>query len=600
MPTKTKSRLWSVLIWVLAVLALYFLSLGQEDTDLIVTYDEVWPEEERVVLLIDLADDLDQAARDAVLAELPESLRLNSIYSEVEGLFRIELSRAEAMALDERLEHDTRIEFAEPEYEFSIFGAPNDPLYQFQWNLEQIDSEGSWNRSCGNDVVVAVIDTGVAYDTDEERGFLKVEDLSRFVDGYDFVDDDIYPFDEHGHGTHVAGTIGQTTNNEYGVASVAPESRIMPVRVLNSSGFGRTADIADAIRFAADNGADVINLSLGGPFPSRIMADAVDYAHQRGVVVVAAAGNANTSRPHYPAGYNHVIAVAATQYDETTTYYSNYGDAIDIAAPGGNTRVDQNDDGQPDGVMQETLKEGRPLEHEFALFMGTSMASPHVAGAAALLVSMGVSHPDRVEEILLETARRDVDAYSEERYGAGLLNASAATEFPLVHYHVPRGLLGVLLAFLMLARGRANSSLRLLSHPISYASAIGAASGLAMVVLPLSWMGVRMDTAAPLASSLFHWPAAFGLDFISTNPLWFSAIPLLALYALLGGARSARLAGFTIGLMFGLSAALIGECIRPLADVAWIPGSGLADQAWLGINGVVAIVLASVAARKEV
>lgn len=600
MPSKTKSRLWSVLIWVLAVFALYAFSLGQDDSDLVVAYDEVWLEEERVVLLVDLADDLDQSARDAVLSELPEPLRLNSIYSEEEGLFRIELSRSEAMALDERLDQDPRIEFAEPEYEFSIFGAPNDPLYQFQWNLEQIDSEDSWNRASGNDVIVAVIDTGVAYATNEERGFLKVEDLSRFVDGYDFVDDDTYPFDEHGHGTHVAGTVGQTTNNEYGVASVAPEAQIMPIRVLNSSGYGRTADIADAIRFAADNGADVINLSLGGPYPSRILADAVDYAYQRGVVVVAAAGNANTPRPHYPAGYNHVIAVAATQYDETTTFYSNYGDAIDIAAPGGNTQVDQNDDGQPDGIMQETLKEGMPLEHEFALFMGTSMASPHVAGAAALLVSMGVSHPDRVEEILLETARCDIDNYSEERYGAGLLNASSATQFPLVRYHVPRGLFGVVLAFLMLARGRAKNTLRHLSHPISYGCAIGAASGLALVVLPLSWVGVQMDTAAPFASSLFHWPAAFGLDFVTTNPIWFSAVPILALYAVLGGARSSRLAGFTVGLMFGLSAALIGECLRPLCDVAWIPGSGLADQVWLGVNGVFAIVLASVAARKDV
>ena len=271
--------------------------------------------------------------------------------------------------------------------------------------------------------------------------------------GYDFVDDDEEPLDEHGHGTHVAGTVAQTTNNGYGVAGIAPNARIMPIRVLDRSGRGNTADIAESVRWAADNGADIINMSLGGPLPSRIMQDAVAYAHRKGVTVIAAAGNSGWSMPSYPAAYPHVIAVGATQFDRTTTFYSNYGKYLDIAAPGGNVRVDQNDDGRPDGVLQETLQRGEPGAHEFAMYMGTSMAAPHVAGVAALIHASGVTHPSRIEDALLDSASTDVPSFERDRYGAGIVDAAAATKAGAPRRAATRALPALLLG-LLLGAGR--------------------------------------------------------------------------------------------------------------------------------------------------
>ena len=584
----------------MAFVALVVFGRGRQDSTEDIDFSDLWPADATsVVLLLDFADDINEEERQAVLAELPEGFELNSVYSEEEGLYRLRLPRAQAIALTERWESDERIEFIEPEYQYEAFGAPNDPYYQFQWHLEQIDIESGWDRSQGTGVVVAVIDTGVAYGSDDNGRFKPVRDLSHFVPGYDFVDDDEHPFDEHGHGTHVAGTVGQTTNNDYGVAGVAPLCDIMPVRVLNRLGYGRTADIADAIRFAADKGADVINLSLGGPAPSEIMNDAIRYAHDHGVVIVAAAGNSGWSRRSYPAAYEHVIAVAATQYDETTTFYSNYGSWVDIAAPGGNTNVDQNDDGKPDGVMQETISQGNPLEHEFALYMGTSMASPHVAGAAALIIGMGVSHPDRVEEILLSTANQDVERYREDRYGAGILDTDAATQFPLVRYQFPRATLAFVIGLFMLSsiggRGRGPS----LSKGWLFGSLLVASTGLALIVFPLTAVGVDLGALAPATTTVLNWPAALGLGWLAHNALWLSAMPIIGLYALFGGVSKRRTAAIVVGIMMGLSVALIGEMVTPLNDVSWIPGTGLLDRAWLAAHGILGLAVTGLALRKD-
>ena len=591
---------WLVAACSVAVVVMILLGRGRQDTTSEIAYVDQWPEDEAtVVLLLDFADDIGDDERQSLLAELPEGFALNSVYSEAEGLYRLRLPTSQAIALAERWESDERIEFIEPEYQYSAFGAPNDPYYPFQWNLDQIDVETGWDRSVGEGVVVAVIDTGVAYGNDEEGRFKPVRDLSHFVPGYDFVDDDELPFDQHGHGTHVAGTVGQTTNNDYGVASVAPQTDIMPVRVLNAQGFGKTADIADAIRFATDHGADVINMSLGGPAPSEIMADAVRYAHDHGVVVIAAAGNSGWSRRSYPAAYEHVIGVAATQYDQTTTFYSNYGSYIDIAAPGGNTNVDQNDDGQPDGIMQETIVRETPLEHEFALYMGTSMACPHVAGAAALIIGMGVSHPDRVEEILLSTANQDVEQYKQDRYGAGILDTGAATAFPLAHYQLPRAALAFLVSLLMLSSMGGRSLTRPLSSKWLFGSVLLGATGLALIVFPMSVFGLSVGVFAPLSTNLLNWPAAIGLSGLAHNALWLSAIPIIGLYAVFGGVANRRIAAVVIGLMVGLSVALIGETFVTLNDVSWVPGTGLLDRVWLACHGTIGLGVTVLALRKD-
>ena len=258
-----------------------------------------------------------------------------------------------------------------------------------------------------------MIDTGVS----------RVPDLQQttFVKGYDFVNDKAEANDDHGHGTHVAGTIAQSTNNGYGVAGVAYEAKIMPIKVLSASGGGTVTDIAEAIKFAADNGADVINMSLGGGGSSSIMEEAVNYAYQKGVTIVAAAGNENSSSVSFPARYNHVIAVSALNAAGEKAFYSNYGAGVDISAPGGDTSQ-----GNVGGILQNTIDPETGLD-VFESYQGTSMASPHVAGVAALVKASGVENPDEIEAVLKQSAR--VIKEDELNYfGAGQLDAAAAVK----------------------------------------------------------------------------------------------------------------------------------------------------------------------------
>lgn len=543
-----------------------------------------------VGVLVDLADDLSAAERAEFIASLPSAAALNSAYSADEGLYRLQLPAAGADALVDALSSDEHVEFAELEGTYATFGTtPDDPLYPFQWHFDQIDVEEGWSNADGTGVVVAVIDTGVAFADAANGRFRQVQDLAGndFVGGYDFVDDDENPFDEHGHGTHVAGTIAQTTNNGYGVTGVAPRARIMPIRVLDAAGRGNTADIAESIRWAADNGADVINMSLGGPLPSRIMQDAVNYAHRKGVTIIAAAGNSGWSMPSFPAAYDHVIAVSATQYDRSTTFYSNYGRYIDIAAPGGNTRVDQNDDGRPDGVMQETLVGGDPSRHEFALYMGTSMAAPHVAGVAALVHQLGVTAPDQVERVLQSSASTDVPDMKSDRYGAGLLDAGAATSQAVSRFQGPRALLG--LSFGLLALGFAGRRGRRDVHRGALGgAAVVAASGLGALALAFDFLGVPSESFAWAARTPMHWLDAVGASCATHSFVAMSAVPALGAYALFGRVSSPKAVGIVVGLMVGWAALLAGEALVPIADVGGIPGFGVADRLWLAANAALA------------
>lgn len=179
----------------------------------------------------------------------------------------------------------------------------------------------------------------------------------------------------------------------------------MPVKVLDKYGSGTYADVADGIRWAADNGAKVINLSLGGSSPASYLEDAATYAHNKGVTIVAASGNDGSSSVSYPAAYdNYVIAVGAARYDETRAYYSNYGSSLDLTAPGGDLNVDQNKDGYGDGILQQTF--GRTTNSwGYYFYQGTSMAAPHVAGVVALVISKGIAiAPDQVRAVLESTA----------------------------------------------------------------------------------------------------------------------------------------------------------------------------------------------------
>ena len=334
------------------------------------------------------------------------------------------------------------VEYSEPNFIVQASMVPNDPIYTYQWHLDNpvyggIHMEDAWDISEGvhTSVIVAVLDTGVAY---EDYGpYEQAPDLANttFVPGYDFINNDAHPNDDNSHGTHVAGTIAQSTNNDLGVAGVAYDCSIMPVKVLNSAGNGSYSGVADGIIWATNNGAQVISMSLSGPSPSQTLEAALAYAYNNGVTIVCAAGNEyqRGNSPQYPAAYDdYCIAVGATRYDETRAPYSNTGPYLDIMAPGGDTSVDQNGDGHADGVLQNTFNPNTkdPADFNYWFFQGTSMAAPHVSGVAAVLIGEGVAtNPDEVREALVTTADDLGNTDRDDVYGWGLVNAAAALNY---------------------------------------------------------------------------------------------------------------------------------------------------------------------------
>jgi len=304
------------------------------------------------------------------------------------------------------------------------FATVNDPFYNpYQWHLSHIQSEAAWDITTGSGVTVAVLDTGLRPGGPDGIGCVSTK-------SYDVVNDDGDPLDGDGHGTHVSGTIAQRTNNGTGCAGMAHGACIMAVKVLGDDGSGSFADIADGIYYAVDNGAKVINMSLGinaryAVTSDPVMDPALDYAYGHGVTVVCAAGNDGWRKNvSYPAIYPTTLAVGATRYDNTRVSYSNYGKGLDIMAPGGDTAIDQNGDGYVDGVLQETYLDGA---WGYYFFQGTSMASPHVAAVAAMLYAAGVATtPDTVKSAMTSTALDLGTSGYDSTYGWGLVQAAAA------------------------------------------------------------------------------------------------------------------------------------------------------------------------------
>ncbi len=333
------------------------------------------------------------------------------------------------------------VEYAEPNIILEMYTAPNDPHYSYQWNLHNsvggMRAESAWDISEGAGAIVAVLDTGIAYENYSQSSLNKyylAPDLAgtQFVPGYDFINNDSHPNDDQGHGTHVAGTIAQSTNNALGAAGVASKAKLMPIKVLDSRGYGTASVLANGIRFAADNGAHVINLSLGAPSGSQTILDAIAHAYNKGVTIIAATGNDGTGSLSYPAAYNdYVMAVGATRYDEARAPYSNFGVGIDVVAPGGDVSVDQNRDGNGDGILQQTFS-GSRNNWGYYFFQGTSMAAPHVAGVAALLVGTGVTAPADVRARIQNSAKDLGSNGYDTTYGHGLLQADAALNGLLV------------------------------------------------------------------------------------------------------------------------------------------------------------------------
>ena len=428
-------------------------------------------------LIVDFKDGLSEADIQAIGREYDLKLVPNSIEAKDNRLYRATLSLKQIASADfiKRLKADSRVQAAEPEIVFSIepggtsdheafvnavsfttpsedsdlrtidptvetttmadptvheeldggtsivelvaddapMGTkPNDPLYDKQWNFRMIDTEGAWERTRGKGAVVAVIDTGVT----KARDFKQ----TTFTAGYNFVSKTANADDDHGHGTHVAGTIAESTNNNEGVAGIAFEATIMPLKVLSAEGSGSSADIADAIRFAADKGANIINMSLGSAYPSDVIHEACKYARKKGVTIVCAAGNSFREGVGYPAAFPECIAVSSVGPSGKLSKFSSWGKQVAIAAPGGDM-IDSKDPN--DGILQNTVYSG---QDDYFAFQGTSMASPHVAGAAALAYSQGTKDPAKIKDLLQKTASKP-KVNNTKKYGAGILNVGKLT-----------------------------------------------------------------------------------------------------------------------------------------------------------------------------
>lgn len=361
--------------------------------------------------------------------------------------------RALTLEKSRQLGAEPDVEYAEPNFFRRPCLLPNDPSYAEQWHYQLVNLPQAWDLSVGSEeVVVAVIDSGILNHPDFRNG----DGTSRLFGGFDFVSDRLRSNDGDGidpdptdpgsgplrpssyHGTHVAGTIGAATNNGLGVAGVNWRSRIMPLRALGPAG-GSDADIAEAIRYAAGlpnvSGqlppakARIINMSLGGAGSSQTMAEAVAAARRNGVILVAAAGNDNVGTPFYPAGYPEVVCVSAVGPTAQKAPYSNYGDWVRVAGPGGAGNVDANGDGIPDGVLSTVGAGG------YSYYSGTSMAAPHVSGILALMLAVNPRlTPDDVDLLFAgshpETPLplvRDLGIPGWDRnFGYGLIDAPSA------------------------------------------------------------------------------------------------------------------------------------------------------------------------------
>ena len=324
---------------------------------------------------------------------------------------------------------------------------PNDEFFEFQWNMELVGAERTWAIQKGEPTVgVAVLDTGVAYEdyVDPVTGqvFAKAPDWGNvtFLPGWDAVNKDDHPNDDEWHGTHVASTIAEGTNNVIDLAGLAFGCAIMPVKVLDQFGEGTFFEVAEGIDYAASyteggqRPVKVINMSLGTDAYSEAVKRAVDRAYASGIVIAAAAGNTGEGGIEFPASLPNVIAVGAVDQRGQRAWYSSTGPELELMAPGGDCDRDDNNDAFGDCVYQQMPDFDFVLEGIYTQFCacgldGTSMATPHVSAAAALLFSQGFTDPDAVRAALEQTARKIGGAPADGRndeVGYGLIQPAAA------------------------------------------------------------------------------------------------------------------------------------------------------------------------------
>ncbi|MFL5309443.1 MAG: S8 family serine peptidase [Myxococcales bacterium] len=487
---------------------------------------------------------------------------------EPEQLLVIRVDPAREREVLAELRRRPDVHFAEPVVKVQALWLPDDPQFAQQWHLKAAGAPSAWDTARGAGVTVAIIDTGVA----------PVDDLdpARLLAGHNFVSGGDDARDDHGHGTHVAGTVAQTTDNGIGVAGMAPEARLLPLKVLGADGSGTSVAIADAIRWAADHGARVLNLSLGGGARSAAMADAVAHARRRGCVVVCAAGNSGGRGVSYPAAYPGALAVSSVGPAGRLAPYSSYGPEVRIAAPGGDKSQ-----GEQGGVLQETIDPSSG-EGVYRWFQGTSMAAPHVAGAAALLQSVGVTNPAAVERLLSASARspgaygRAETASDAERYGAGLLDVSGALRSATTWWALWRVALAALGAWLGLAHARRLGQVR--GAPAGLWPALLVGAGAYTVLAPaglarLPALGL-LALPPPAIAQQFFGVAGMGFTASAVAFVAWSAAPPFALALLARAVKPLR--GIAAGIAFGwagllLHAALVRSVYLPVLPIWMVP-----------------------------
>lgn len=370
-----------------------------------------------------------------VMKRQPDSHLLRNSSVAVESIYYGYFSENQSpVALAREVSKNPEVEYAEPLYYYRLFATPNDPSFNQQSYFDVAQMEQAWNIAKGEqgDVIIAIIDAGtdishpdlegnVWINSDETPGNGVDDDSNGFIDdvnGWDFVDgdNDVTPPGNLHHGTQTAGIAGAVTNNNAGVAGASWNARVMPVRVLDSDGTGLPQDAIEGIVYAAENGADVINLSLGrGGEPSNFEQDMINAAVDLGAAIVAAAGNENSRAPHYPSSYDNVLSVTASDNMDSRAGFSNYGTEIDVVAPGVN--------------IFTTLNNGQFGALPFGQSSGTSFSSPIAAGIVALVKTQ---HPEwsgiQAAEQVRATAD-DIDAVNpgfEGLLGNGRVNALRA------------------------------------------------------------------------------------------------------------------------------------------------------------------------------
>jgi subtilisin family serine protease len=401
---------FTVLVW--TPQAVYAASLSQTQEN----------QGERVRLLVKV-DPATYAT--AQVSALPPTATDDSFLSQM-GWQTIEVDAAAADQVMAELQATQGVVEVTPDYPLQLSWTPNDPGFAAgnQWALDKIGADVAWEFSSGRSIIVAVLDSGI----DPNHPDL----VGRVVPGYNFIDKNTNTTDLCGHGTHVSGIIAAETNNTVGMASVAHQAKIMPLKVIGDNCLGSYSRLMQSIIYAVDHGVRIISITSGGSYEHNGLHDAIKYARSKGVLVVVAAGNLGNTEPFYPGSFAESFTIAGTDFNDAKYDSSSFGQQIDMSAPA-------------TGIFSTYYD--RDKGSTYAMMTGTSMAAPHVAGVAALILGIDPKLPLADLEKTLTSSAADLgDAGWDPIFGWGRLTAwravaavsPAAGNVRLGHYRVPR------------------------------------------------------------------------------------------------------------------------------------------------------------------